>query len=68
MAEKIDVNSPVTVVSDSKHRVALDLATKIDYYSNLKSENKDRRYWLTLYRQCYKAVNGSPLEKILEEA
>lgn len=61
------VSGPVQVVSDSKQRVALELAEKIDYFSNIPRDKKDRTYWLTLYRQCYKAVNGNKLESILSE-
>ena len=61
------ISGPVQVVSDSPQRVAYDLAVKIDYYSKKPSDQKDRNYWLTLYRQCYKAVNGQILESILKE-
>lgn len=67
MADPIKISSPVKVVSDSKERVALDLAEKIDYWSDIKREQKDKKYWLTLYRQCYKAVDGFALEQILKE-
>jgi len=30
-----------------------------------KSEEKTREYWLTLYRQCYKATSGHTLDSIL---
>jgi hypothetical protein len=62
MAEQVK-----TIESDSKERVAFDLAVKIDYYGQIKSEQKDKKYWLSLYRQCYKAVNGAPLERVLQE-
>lgn len=67
MADKIDIASPVKIESDSKQRVALDLALKIDDHSGLKFEQKNKKYWLTLYRQCYKAVSGQALEHILKE-
>lgn len=65
--QRIDVTSPVTIESDSKQRVAFNLALKIDDHSGLEFEQKDRKYWLTLYRQCHKAVNGQSLEGILKE-
>lgn len=68
MAEQsTKIDGPVHVVSDSPQRVALDLLRLIDGYSNLKREEKDKKYWLTLYRQCHKAVNGHKLESILTE-
>lgn len=65
--QNIKVASPVEIESDSKERVAFDLACKIDYYSQLKAEQKDKKYWLSLYRQCYKATKGYALEGILKE-
>jgi hypothetical protein len=59
----VKISSPVKVASDSPHRVALDLAMQISY---AEKGQQDRRYWLTLYRQCYKAVNGHQLESILK--
>jgi len=53
------------LISDSKQRVAYDLMLQISY--NEKDKPKDRAYWLTLYRQCYKAVSNSSLESILKE-
>ncbi|MDD2540630.1 MAG: hypothetical protein PHH28_06250 [Desulfuromonadaceae bacterium] len=67
MADQVSITSPVSIESDSKERVAFDLACKIDYYSSLKAENKDKRYWLSLFRQCRKAVYGKTLEQILQE-
>jgi hypothetical protein len=67
MSDKIDITSPVSIESDSKERVAFDLACKIDYFSSVKSEQKDKKYWLTLYRQCYKATKGYGLDKLLSE-
>lgn len=65
--QNMKVTSPVKIESDSKQRVAFDLAMKISDHSGLKFEQKDKNYWFTLYRQCYKATNGSPLETILRE-
>jgi hypothetical protein len=53
------------LISDSKQRVAYDLMMQISY--NEKDKTTNRAYWLTLYRQCYKAANGGSLESILKE-
>lgn len=65
--QNMKVTSPVKIESDSKQRVAFDLAMRISDHSGLKFEQKDKKYWFTLYRQCYKAVIGSSLESILKE-
>jgi len=68
MADKIDINNPVTIESDSKERVAFDLTKLIDSYSGLKADQKDKKYWLGLYRQCFKATKGYALTRIFDEA
>lgn len=65
--QNMKVTSPVAIESDSKQRVALDLASKIDSYSQVDRVQKDKKYWFTLYRQCYKAVEGYDLQQILQE-
>lgn len=67
MADKTEIISPVTIDSDSKERVAFDLMNKIDYYSTVDADQKNEQYWLKLYRKCYKATKGLPLERILQE-
>lgn len=67
MADQVTVTNPVKIESDSKQRVAYDLAMKIADHSGLPFEQKDKQYWLTLYRQCYKAVTGHSIEGILKE-
>lgn len=52
------------VPTDSKQRVAYDLALHISSYE--KEATKDRKYWLSLYHQCYKATMGESLESILK--
>jgi len=47
-------------------KVAFDLMVLINE-KDLSGPMQDRTYWLTLYRQCYKAATGQPLERILEE-
>lgn len=66
MSDKsLSVDGPVSIIENSKERVAYDLAILIT--RNEKTDNKDRKYWLTLYRQCLKATSGYPLESILPE-
>ena len=68
MNDKVSVSSPVEVVDHSPERVALDLMTLISRHETVEHEQRgDRHYWLTLYRQCWKAVNGHPLESTLKE-
>ena len=66
MADKIDINSPVKIESDSKARVAFELMNKIDSFVNVNSDQKDKKYWFTLYSQCLKATSGYSLESILK--
>jgi hypothetical protein len=54
------------LTSDSKHRVAFDLM-KLIYDIEPAAKPFDRAYFLTLYRQCYKAVNGHVLEEVLRQ-
>ena len=65
--QNMKVTSPINVVSDSKQRVAFDLALKIADHSGLSFEQKDKKFWFTLYRQCHKAASGYELEQILKE-
>lgn len=65
--ENVSVSGPVEIKTDSKARVALDLMKHIDRYSELKTEQKTKDYWLKLYRLCYKAANGQSIESILKE-
>ncbi len=60
------ISGPVRVVDNSIERVALDLAYQIAQ-DEATSVQKDRQYWLTLYRQCYKATRGNTLESILKQ-
>lgn len=66
--ESMSVSGPVEVESGSKQSVAFKLMQHISSWEEVPSEQKkNRRYWLTLFRQCYKATNGSSLESILKE-
>ena len=57
----------VKVVSDTKERVAYDLMNRIASETRDSSQMNDKKYWLSLYRQCYKAADGCALETILKE-
>jgi hypothetical protein len=55
---------------NSAPQVALELLKIIaDRESKQRIEKPDARtYYLTLYRQCLKAVSGNPLEDVLAES
>ena len=66
-SDSISVSGPVDIASDSKQAVAFELMKHIASWESADgAQMKTRAYWLTLYRQCYKATNGSPLERILQ--
>jgi len=65
--DNVSVSGPIDVVTDSKQRVAFDLMKLIDSHSPVELDRQSKDYWLTLYRQCYKAASGSSLESILRE-
>lgn len=67
MADKINIESPVKIESDSKARVAFDLMERIDNYTGNQTMREDRTYWITLYCQCYRAASGTALKYILQE-
>lgn len=60
------VSGPVTIEQTSREAVAFSLMEKIASYEGGDADKKNRKYWLSLYRQCYKATGGSVLESILE--
>ena len=51
----------------SAAHAAINLMLQIVNAENRHQEQKDRKYWLTLCRQCYKATSGNLLKRILEE-
>lgn len=59
MQDKVKVDGPVQVQSDSRHRVALDLAQLIHQHEVQKPDKpaEDRDYWLKLYAQCLEVSN-----------
>jgi len=65
--DSVSVSGPIDIASDSKQAVAFELMKHIANWEEGKgAQMKTRDYWLTLYRQCYKATNGSALERILQ--
>lgn len=50
--------APPVAISDSASRVALDLALRITQDSRLRPEQRDEKYWLTLYSKCHRATHG----------
>ena len=66
-SDSVQITKPVEVQNDAKERVAFDLMSHIaNNESSKTSEQKTRAYWLTLYRQCYKATDGDLLQYVLE--
>lgn len=50
--------APVTLAVDSAARVAFDLALRITQDSRLRPEQRDEKYWLSLYDKCHRATHG----------
>lgn len=61
MAEKVEIQS------DAKERVAYDLMIKIASLDQTPGPQRDKKYWLGLYRQCFKATIGCDIETVLDE-
>jgi hypothetical protein len=66
MSDSRTVQGKIKVQSDSREAVAFELMEKIGQLEQSESR-KTRAYWLTLYRQCYKATDGEPLANVLVE-
>lgn len=64
-SDSVSVSGPIDIESSSKQSVAFKLMRHIADWEESPAK-KDRGYWLTLYRQCYKATNGNSLETILK--
>ncbi len=60
------ISGPVEIEQSSQETVAFKLMQHIYSYEDSKEDTKNRKYWLSLYRQCYKATKGYTLSKILE--
>ncbi len=66
--ETVSISGPVDVASESKQAVAFELMKHISGCEQADdARTKTRAYWLTLYRQCYKATSGASLERILQD-
>jgi hypothetical protein len=59
------ISGPVEIEQTSQEAVAFKLMQQISDYERSTSIAKDRKYWLSLYCQCYKATKGYALEDIL---
>ena len=51
---------------NSKERVAFELMNYLSSMESTESVKKDRTYFFTLFRQCYKATYGDSLPEILK--
>ena len=61
------ISGNVQVTPPSAEMAAFELMKHLAQWENLTEGQKDRKYWLTLYRQCYKATSGQLLKHILTE-
>lgn len=55
MSESVTITSPVKIEQTSNEAIALDLMRIIAAHEN---EEKDREYFLSLYKECRKATYG----------
>jgi hypothetical protein len=65
MAEDTRITSPISIRSDARERVALDLMEKIAAYDNTKI--KDDTFWFRLYCRAYRATGGAALADVLKD-
>jgi hypothetical protein len=66
--EKISIDHPVKVETDCTARVAFNLMAHIsEKEEGVSQQKRTRDYWLTLYRQCFKAASGAVLSTVLEQ-
>lgn len=66
MTEDVSISHPLTVRPSSKEEAAFRLMHHIGGCEK-SPDAGDRKYWLTLYHQCYKAANGASLESVLQK-
>jgi hypothetical protein len=57
-SESVSVSGPVRVHSDSKERVAFDLAQLIASHTRMEFDQKNETYWLNLYAKCLRVTKG----------
>ena len=59
------------LLADSAERVAWELAQEIHSWEKLEESDEkkyDRKYWLTLYRQCARVVvNGTAVNNVIPD-
>lgn len=67
MSDSRTVQGKIKVQSDSREAVAFELMEKIGQLEQ-SEQRKTRAYWLTLYRQCFKATHGDTLATVLTES
>jgi cytochrome c-type biogenesis protein CcmH/NrfG len=65
--ERRPLASAVLVTSSSTEMAAFELMKHLAQWENLSEGQKDRKYWLTLYAQCLRAVQGDNPKRILTE-
>lgn len=66
MNDRVKVDGPVSVQSDSRASIAFELMKHIASHE-ASAERENRDYWLTLYTQCFKAANGTSLKYVLDK-
>lgn len=68
MADQRSISGTVkTEATGGKESVALKMMEFIHNRIANAPAQTDKKYWLTLYRQCYKAADGNSLESVLKE-
>lgn len=69
MSERVSIEGPVRISTQDRSvpAVAFELMKYLGSAGSSRDERANRVYWLTLYRQCYKAANGDSLEYVLRE-
>ena len=66
--DRVSVSGPIDIESNSKQAVAFKLMQHIAGYENAPGNQMNtRQYWLTLYRQCYKATDGGSMDSIMRQ-
>lgn len=68
MVDNVSVSGPIEIKDNSLERVAFDLMSRIahnesghatDPNKEVRSAQKNRKYWLNLYSECLHVVNGN---------
>lgn len=64
MSDSRSISGSVAVDQSSAEMAALNLMKHIGQYET--DQKQDRKYWLTLYKQCHKSTRGNTLEDIMK--